>query len=47
MEQAQQEWAVAARPELERVAKTYGEIIRYAELAEAVQASTGITDHAS
>ena len=42
MEQAQQEWAVAARPELERVARTYGEVIRYAELAEAVQASTGI-----
>ena len=42
MEQAQQEWAVAARPELERVAHTYGEIVRYGELAEAVQASTGI-----
>jgi hypothetical protein len=42
MEQAQQEWAVAARPELERVARTYGDVIRYAELAETVQASTGI-----
>ncbi len=42
MAQAQQEWAIAARPELERVARTYGELIRYAELAEAVQVSTGI-----
>jgi hypothetical protein len=42
MEQAQQEWAAAARPELVQVARSYGEVIRYAELAEAVQASTGI-----
>jgi hypothetical protein len=42
MAEAQQEWAVAARPELERVARSYGEVLRYAELAEAVQVSTGI-----
>ncbi len=42
MEQAQQEWARAARPELERIATSYGEVIRTAELADAVQASTGI-----
>ena len=42
MEQAHQEWAVAARPELERVARSYGEVVRYGELAEAVQVSTGI-----
>jgi hypothetical protein len=42
MEQALQEWAVAARPELERVAHSYGEVVSYRELAEAVQRSTGI-----
>jgi hypothetical protein len=42
MELAKQEWAVAARPELERVAHTYGEVVRSSELAEAVQVSTGI-----
>jgi hypothetical protein len=42
MEQAQQEWAVAARPELERIAHSYGEVVSYGELAEAVQVSTGI-----
>jgi len=42
MEQAQKEWAVAARPELERVVQSYGEVIRYAELAAAVQATTAI-----
>ena len=29
MEQAKEQWAVAARPELERVARSYGEVIRY------------------
>ena len=43
MEQAKEQWAVAARPELERVAHTYGEVITTAELAGAVQESTGIT----
>ncbi len=42
LEQAKEQWAVAARPELERVARSYGEVIRYAELADAVQTSTGI-----
>ena len=42
MEQAKEQWAVVARPELERVARSYGEVIRYSELAEAVQSSTGI-----
>ena len=42
MDQAKEQWAAAARPELERVARTYGEVIRTAELAEAVQASTGV-----
>jgi hypothetical protein len=42
MAQAQQEWAIAARSELERVARSYGDLIRYAELAEAVQVSTGV-----
>src|SRR5690349_15634822 len=42
LEQAKEQWATAARPVLERVARSYGEVVRYAELAEAVQASTGI-----
>jgi hypothetical protein len=42
MEQAKEQWVAAARPELERVAHQYGEVIRYGELAEAVQSSTGI-----
>ena len=42
MDLAKQEWALAARPELERVAHSYGEVVKYGELAEAVQMSTGI-----
>ena len=42
MEQAKEQWAVVARPELERVARSYGEVIRYSELADVVQSSTGI-----
>src|SRR6476619_1258445 len=43
LEQAKEQWAAAARPELERVARTYGAVMSSSELAEAVQASTGIT----
>jgi hypothetical protein len=42
MEDAKQQWAVAARPELERVARTYGDLIKYGALAESLQAETGI-----
>ena len=42
LEQAKEQWAIAARPELERIARSYGEVIRYAELADAVQTSTGL-----
>ena len=42
MDDAKGEWAVAARPELERVARSYGDLIRYTELADAVQTQTGI-----
>jgi hypothetical protein len=42
MEQAKEQWVAAARPELERVAHEYGAVIRYSELAEAVQLQTGI-----
>ena len=42
MEQAVEQWAVVARQELERVAKSYGEVVANGELAEAVQTSTGI-----
>ena len=42
MDLAKEEWAIAARPELERVAQSYGEIVKYGELAAAVQANTGI-----
>ena len=42
MDHAKQEWALAVRPELERVAHSYGDVVKYGELAEAVQASSGI-----
>jgi hypothetical protein len=43
MEQAKEQWAAAARPELEKAARSFGEVVRYRELADAVQASSGIT----
>jgi hypothetical protein len=43
LEQAKEQWAAAARSELERVARSYGEVMSCSELAAAVQASTGIT----
>src|SRR4051812_17896097 len=42
MEMAVEQWAVIARQELERVARSYGEVVQYSELADAVQTSTGI-----
>jgi hypothetical protein len=42
MEQAKDQWAAAARPELERVARSYGEVVTCSELAEAIQLSSGI-----
>ena len=42
MADARRRWIVAARPVLERVARTYHAIIRYSELAEDVQEVTGI-----
>jgi hypothetical protein len=42
MEMAVEQWAVVARQELERTAKSYGEVVQYSELADAVQTSTGI-----
>ena len=40
---AQRAWANAARPVLERVARTYNQYIVYQDLAEAVQEESGIT----
>ena len=40
---AQRAWAAAARPVLERVARTYNQYIVYQDLAEAVQEESGIT----
>jgi hypothetical protein len=42
IEQAKEQWARAARPELERVARAYGDVVTYSELAEAVQLSAGV-----
>lgn len=43
MDHAKEAWAAAARPVLERVARDYHAVITYAELAEAVQETSGIT----
>ena len=40
---AQRDWANAARPVLERVARTYNQYIVYQDLAEAAQEESGIT----
>jgi hypothetical protein len=40
--EARQGWAEAARPVLEAVASTYNATISYADLADAVQATTGV-----
>jgi hypothetical protein len=39
---AKQGWTIAARPALERVARTYRATIRYSELAEEIQEATGV-----
>ena len=42
LETAKQEWAPIARSELERVARSYGCLTNYGELAEALQEASGI-----